>query len=133
MIITVYENMPYDLSAFNVTVTDGSLGHILGCYAQEIDIATGKYRLRSLPMRPESGKWNLLADLPLGQALFTWASLDHVKPDMSYAASGNTGGDVSIPWDYFVRSTLVISYHQSELTLTASTSTPLRRMIKATS
>ncbi|RXK36052.1 hypothetical protein M231_06700 [Tremella mesenterica] len=75
-LITIYAAEQYDLSSFNVTTTDGSQGWLLNCYFQEINIATG-------------------------EAIFTWASLDHVDPSMGYAAPGSTGVSEDEPWDYF--------------------------------
>ncbi|WVQ83302.1 hypothetical protein IAT38_005441 [Cryptococcus sp. DSM 104549] len=73
---TIYINEEYDLSAWNVSATDGTSGWILGGAFQETDVATG-------------------------DAIFTWKSLDHVTPSDCYTDPGTTGVSENSPWDYF--------------------------------
>lgn len=78
VLITGYNVEPYDLSPWGME--GNASDKILGGYAQEIDVATG-------------------------DVLFTWRSLDHVKPEDCYTTPEEGGVPNGTVWDYFVGST----------------------------
>lgn len=77
-LITIYEPLQYDLSAYGIT---SGIGWIMDCSFQEIEMGTNK-------------------------VLFKWSSLDHVDLTASFVApnstdTSGTGLSADSPWDYF--------------------------------
>ena len=52
-----------------------------------------------------------MTDTRPGEAIWTWASLDHVDPSASYANPGETGGSQDNPWDYFASIITYLTLH----------------------
>lgn len=76
-LMTIYQSLQYDLTAYNVT---GGQGWILNCLFQEVETQTSK-------------------------VLFQWSALDHVDPSLSYILPNTTdvsgtGETKDSPWDY---------------------------------
>ena len=76
-LMTIYNQQPYDLSAYNIT---GGQGWILQGVFQEVDTETN-------------------------EVLFEWKSLDHVDPSAGYVLPNTTdvsgdGQTKDTAWDY---------------------------------
>lgn len=66
----------------------------------------------------------------IGEALFSWKSLDHIDPRECYNDPGSTGVAESSAWDYFVSGWTLYAYSQTTHFI-ISTSTLLKKILKA--